>query len=233
MSEDLFAEIYGYEDVKQLFTLSIKSEKPIGILLCGVPASGKTLFLMSLMRLPKSKYYLGGQTSKAGLTEVLLKEKPDYLIIDESLIGENSILLLNRQLDKMASHDFDALLSLMETGKVVRCKMRLWAEEQLNTKVYGACNRLDRIPPELLSRFLVVEFKPYTPEEFINVSKHVLKVREGLTEEEADKIARLLVDSTRDVRDSVKAGRLLKSGASIEFIEKFFRRNSKQKTLTW
>jgi Holliday junction DNA helicase RuvB len=219
MSEDLFAEIYGYEDVKQLFTLSLKSEKPIHILLCGCPASGKTLFLMSLMRLPKSKYYLGGQTSKAGLTEVLLKEKPEIIILDE--------------IDKMASHDYDALLSLMETGKVVRCKMRAFSEEQLNTKVYGACNRLDRIPPELLSRFLVVEFKPYLPEEFINVSKHVLKVREGLTEEEADKIARLLVDSTRDVRDSVKAGRLLKSGASIEFIEKFFRRNSKQKTLTW
>jgi Holliday junction DNA helicase RuvB len=219
MSEDLFAEIYGYEDVKQLFALSLKSEKPIHILLCGCPASGKTLFLMSLMRLPKSKYYLGGQTSKAGLTEVLLKEKFEYLVLDE--------------LDKMASYDYDALLSLMETGKVVRCKMRAFSEEQLNTKVYGACNRLDRIPPELLSRFLVVEFKPYTPEEFINVSKHVLKVREGLTEEEADKIAKILVDSTRDVRDSVKAGRLLKSGASIEFIEKFFRRNSKQKTLTW
>jgi Holliday junction DNA helicase RuvB len=219
MSEDLFAEIYGYEDVKQLFALSLKSEKAIHILLCGCPASGKTLFLMSLMRLPKSKYYLGGQTSKAGLTEVLLKEKPEIIILDE--------------IDKMASHDYDALLSLMETGKVVRCKMRAFSEEQLNTKVYGACNRLDRIPPELLSRFLVVEFKPYTPEEFINVSKHVLKVREGLTEEEADKIAKILVDSTRDVRDSVKAGRLLKSGASIEFIEKFFRRNSKQKTLTW
>jgi len=89
------------------------------------------------------------------------------------------------------------------------------------------------IPPELLSRFLVVEFKQYSREEFIQVSRHVLKVREGLTEEEADEIARLLVDSTRDVRDSVKAGRLLKSGASIEFIEKFFKRNSKQKTLTW
>jgi Holliday junction DNA helicase RuvB len=219
MSEDLFAEIYGYEDVKQLFALSLKSERQIHILLCGCPASGKTLFLMSLMRLPKSKYYLGGQTSKAGLTEVLLKEKPEIIILDE--------------IDKMASHDYDALLSLMETGKVVRCKMRAFSEEQLNTKVYGACNRLDRIPPELLSRFLVVEFKPYTPEEFINVSKHVLKVREGLTEEEADKIAKILVDSTRDVRDSVKAGRLLKSGASIEFIEKFFKRNSKQKTLTW
>jgi len=87
MSEDMFKEIYGYEDVKQLFTLSLKSEKPIHILLCGCPASGKTLFLMSLMKLPNSRYYLGGQTSKAGLTEVLLKEKPSYLILDESLIG--------------------------------------------------------------------------------------------------------------------------------------------------
>ena len=55
--------------------------------------------------------------------------------------------------------------------------------------------------------------------------------REGLTEEEADAIAKLLMNSTRDVRDCIKAGRLLKSGASPKLIEKFFRRNNKQKTL--
>jgi Holliday junction DNA helicase RuvB len=215
--EDLFNEIYGCEDVKQLFQLSIRSVKPIHILLSGPPASGKTLFLMSLLKFPNSKYYLGGQTSKAGLTEILLREKPEYLIIDE--------------LDKMNCKDYDALLSLMETGRVVRCKMRLWAEEQLNTKVYGACNYVEEIPQELLSRFLVVEFKEYSREEFINVSKHVLKVREGLSDEEAEAVSDMLADLTRDVRDSVKAGRLLKAGAPMEMIRKLFRRGLSQKTL--
>jgi Holliday junction DNA helicase RuvB len=215
--EDLFSEIYGHEDVKQLFQFSIRSVKPIHILLSGPPASGKTLFLMSLLKFPNSKYYLGGQTSKAGLTEILLREKPEYLIIDE--------------LDKMNSKDYDALLSLMETGRVVRCKMKLWAEEQLNTKVYGACNYIEEIPQELLSRFLVVEFKEYSREEFINVSKHVLKVREGLSDEEAEAVSDMLADLTRDVRDSVKAGRLLKAGAPMEMIRKLFRRGLNQKTL--
>jgi len=228
--EDLFNEIYGHEDVKQLFQFSIRSVKPIHILLSGPPASGKTLFLMSLLKFPNSKYYLGGQTSKAGLTEILLREKPEYLIIDESLIGD-LMTLLNRQLDKMNSKDYDALLSLMETGRVVRCKMKLWAEEQLNTKVYGACNYVEEIPQELLSRFLVVEFKEYTREEFINVSKHVLKVREGLSDEEAEAVSNMLADLTRDVRDSVKAGRLLKAGAPMEMIRKLFRRGLNQKTL--
>ncbi|MEM2352319.1 MAG: ATP-binding protein [Thermoproteota archaeon] len=208
----LFDEVYGYDEVKELFNLSLKSEKPVHILLCGPPASGKTLFLMALENLPlKTKHYLGGQTSKAGLTEVLLKEKPDILILDE--------------LDKMSSKDYDVLLSLMETGRVVRCKYNLWSEDTLSTKVYGACNRTDRIPTELLSRFLIVEFKPYTPQEFIDVSKHVLKVREGLTDEEATKLSELLVSYTRDVRDAVKAARLLKSGANLEFIAKIFSKN--------
>jgi Holliday junction DNA helicase RuvB len=218
MEEDLFREIYGHEDVKQLFYISMKSEKPIHLLLNGPPSSGKTLFLMSLLKLPKSRYYLGGQTSKAGLTEILLKEKIEYLILDE--------------IDKMNGRDYDALLSLMETGRVVRCKFKMWDEGQLNTRVYAACNYVERIPLELLSRFLIIDFKPYTREEFIAVSKHVLKVREGLTEEEAETVANLLADRSRDVRDSIKAGRLLKAGAQLDMIKKIFnKKNQTQKTL--
>jgi len=219
MTDEIFSEVYGHDEVKELFRLSLKSEKPIHILLVGPPASGKTLFLMALERLPlKVKYYVGSNTSKAGLTEVLLREKPDVLLLDE--------------IEKMKGDDFSALLSLMETGRVVRCKYRLWNEEQLNTKVYGACNRTDRMPPELLSRFLVVEFKPYSREEFIQVARHVLIVREGLAEDEAELIADLLADSTRDVRDAVKAARLYRVGARIDLIKRFFRRRSShQRTL--
>lgn len=216
--EELFSEIYGYEEVKELFRLSLKSEKPIHVLLVGEPASGKTLFLMALERLPmKVKYYLGGQTSKAGLTEILLRDKPQVLLIDE--------------LDKMNGDDTTALLSLMETGRVVRCKYNLWAEEQLNTRVYGACNTTKGLLPELLSRFLVVEFKPYSRQEFIEVSKHVLKVREGLTDEEAETIASLLADHTHDVRDAVKLARLYKAGGDVHKLARLFFRKSNQKTL--
>jgi Holliday junction DNA helicase RuvB len=198
----------------------MKSEKPIHLLLNGPPSSGKTLFLMSLLKLPKSRYYLGGQTSKAGLTEILLKEKIEYLILDE--------------IDKMNGRDYDALLSLMETGRVVRCKFKMWDEGQLNTRVYAACNYVERIPLELLSRFLVIDFKPYTREEFIAVSKHVLKVREGLTEEEAETVANLLADRSRDVRDSIKAGRLLKAWSTTRHDQKNIQQekpNTKNTTL--
>jgi len=218
--DNLFSEIYGHEDVKELLTLSLKSKKPIHILMQGPPASGKTLFMLALERLPlKIKYYLGGQTSKAGLTEILLREKPDILLIDE--------------IDKMNGKDYDSLLSVMETGRVVRCKYHLWAEEQLNMKVYGACNTTDGIPQELLSRFLLIEFKPYSRQEFIDTSKHILKHREELTEQEAEMIAQLLADSTRDVRDAIKLARLYKAGGDpIKLAKLFFRKkNTTQKTL--
>ncbi|MBS7248389.1 MAG: AAA family ATPase [Candidatus Jordarchaeales archaeon] len=218
-ADELFSEIYGHEDVKELFALSLKSPKPIHILMQGPPASGKTLFMLALERLPlRVKYYLGGQTSKAGLTEILLREKPDILLIDE--------------IDKMNGRDYDSLLSVMETGRVVRCKYRLWAEEQLATKVYGACNTTNGIPEELLSRFLLVEFKPYSRQEFIDVSKHILRHREGLTEQEAETIARLLADTTRNVRDAIKLARLYRAGGDPEKLARtFFRKKNAQQTL--
>jgi hypothetical protein len=77
-----------------------------------------------------------------------------------------------------------------------------------------------------------VEFKPYSREEFLKVAVHVLKVREGLSEEEAGLIAGLLADSTRDVRDAVKAARLYRAGASTDLLKRFFAKgNSKGSSL--
>jgi Holliday junction DNA helicase RuvB len=120
--EEIFDEIYGYEDVKRLFHSSIEKGAPQNILLCSPPASGKTLLLKALSKLPDSKYCLGGLITKAGLMEVLTREKPKYLIIDE--------------LDNCKI--YDVLLSLKDI------------------KIYGACTNTDRIPPELLNRFLIV-----------------------------------------------------------------------------
>ena len=131
----------------------------------------------------------------------------------------------------MDRRDFDALLSVMETGKVVRCKARMFSERDLNLKVYGACNVLERMPPELLSRFLVVRFTEYTRDEFIKVSVNVLQVREGLKPEEAMLVTDLLSDHTRDVRDAVKLARLYMAGGDPERLASLFFHRSNQKTL--
>ena len=57
--QGLFDEIVGFEDVKTLFEMAIKAERPVHLLLCGPPSSGKSLFMSSLTKLERSYYAVG------------------------------------------------------------------------------------------------------------------------------------------------------------------------------
>ena len=55
----LFNYIIGYNDVKRLVMLALDSDEQSHILLSGPPASAKTMFLESLIKLKKS-YFVDG-----------------------------------------------------------------------------------------------------------------------------------------------------------------------------
>ena len=197
--EDLFSFIIGHEDVKELLLRAIKSEKPVHILLTGTPASAKSLFLEELMRLPKSKFILGSGLSKAGLYDIIFESQPRYLIIDE--------------IDKIDESDnLTCLLSLMERGIVVETKHRKHRSIQIVCSVFAGANKIDKLPPELLSRFLVLNFRQYTSDEFMEVAVHVLIRREGIPDQIALYIAQKCIQvlNTRDPRDPIKVARLLR-----------------------
>ena len=198
--EDLFQFIVGHKDIKELLWRAIHSEQPIHILLTGVPSSAKSLFLEELRRLPKSTFVLGSGLSKAGLYDILFDEQPKYLVIDE--------------IDKVDStENLTCLLSLMERGIVVERKHRKHRSIQLKTWVFAGANRLDKLPPELKSRFLILHFRPYTPEEFTEVVVHILTAREKIPKHLALYIAQKCLKElyTRDPRDAVKIARLAKT----------------------
>jgi Holliday junction DNA helicase RuvB len=197
--QDLFSIIVGHDDVKEVINRSLQSESPVHILLHGSIASAKTMFLEELARLPKSRFVVGSSLTKAGLIEVLFEDKPRFLIIDE--------------LDKIETEDnLAALLSLMERGIVTETKYRRHRSLTLKTTVFASANRLERIPAELLSRFLKLYFRDYTPQEFIEVTVDVLTKREKVSPQVAfhigEKVLREL--GSKDVRDCVKIARLLK-----------------------
>jgi len=203
--KDLFDVIVGYEDVKKLFKMSIEAEKPTHILLVGPPASSKTVFLLEINRLPNAFYLLGGSTTKVGLIDQLFALRPNYVLLDE--------------IDKMNPEDYTALLSLMETGIVKEVKHGKTREIILKTKVYAACNSLKNIPPELLSRFqFKLQFRPYTEEEFLKVSRNVLIKRENLSEDLAEYISRKVSKISRDVRDCIGIARLAKTKEDVDFL---------------
>jgi len=200
--DDLFKPIVGYDDVKELIKRSLQSDKPVHVLLVGLPGTAKTLFLLEIEKLPGAYRIIGSGATKVGLGEALLEVKPRYLIIDE--------------IDKMKREDLSILLSLMEEGRIKIDKHGVHIDEELKCWVFASANYLHKLPQELISRFLVLNFKEYSEDEFIKVAKNVLVMREGVDEELAEYIAKKVVKFSRDVRDAIKIARLSKTKEDVD-----------------
>jgi len=204
--EDLFSCIIGHDKIKRIVMMALKAEKPVHLLFVGPEASGKTLFLLELARLPGAKYYSGGgQITKAGLAEMLFDVKPRYLLIDE--------------LDEVKSTDLSILLSLMETGIVTRLKHKTDETIKLDTRVFAAMNPWDlkKLPRDFLDRFRKIQFREYTDEEFIEVVTKLLTTREGTDEELAEYIAmQLLKRGKKSVREAIGIARMCKTKEDVD-----------------
>ena len=209
-SEQLFDNIIGYNDVKRLFNLSFSSEKPVHMLLVGPPASAKTLFMLSCMKLERSYFTLGSHSTKSGMLDYLFQNRPRYLIIDE--------------IEHMPIRDQTALLSLMETGIIVETKFKKIRNTQLKTWIFATSNSTDRMLTPLLSRFMVLHFKQYKYETFQEVAVHLL-CREGISREIAVATAETVWSKmkSKDIRDCVKIGHLAKTKDDVNWIAETLR----------
>lgn len=212
---DLFRSIVDYEDVKSYFLSMIHSEKNMGAIMIGPPASAKSMFLLELSRLPKTRYITASSATKAGLSDILLEYEPNILLVDE--------------LDKANPRDYDTLLSLMENGIVQKNQHSLHIQKVLRTKVFAAANH-DTMPPEIHSRFIVLRFKQYTRSELIDIGQSILVERERVPSDLAHIIVDLVMQyfPTPDPRDFLKIARLRKGDRKedVEDVVKFVQRYS-------
>jgi Holliday junction DNA helicase RuvB len=216
--EDLFDVVVNHDDLKQLFMASLRAVRPVHILLVGPPATAKSVFLMELKRLPRSRYALGGTSSKAGIVDFVIQERPRYLLVDE--------------LDKMDMKDYAALLSLMETGEVVRLKRGMTDEIRVKIWVFAAVNRDDTLPHELRSRFQQCYLTEYSEQDFKKVVRTMLVKREDASEDVAANIADKVAEYSRDVRDAIRIARLYYSEGqhmSIDELVKLARRYQRKR----
>jgi DNA replicative helicase MCM subunit Mcm2 (Cdc46/Mcm family) len=197
--QGLFDDIVGFEDVKSLFGMVIKAEKPVHLLLCGPPSSGKSLFMNSLTRLDRSYYTVGSSSTKSGIFDYLFEYRPRYFIIDE--------------LEKMNRKDQTSLLNLMESGILSELKHRQQRTTQLKTWIFASCNGTDKLLSPLLTRFRDIHFKPYTEEEFVEIVVNILDREEGVDRN----IALLIADEvynrlkSSNIRECVRIARLAKN----------------------
>jgi MoxR-like ATPase len=200
--EGLFDDIIGFEDVKALFEMAIKAERPVHLLLCGPPSSGKSLFMSSLTRLERSYYAVGSSSTKSGIFDYLFEYRPRYFIIDE--------------LEKMNRKDQTSLLNLMESGILSELKHNQQRSTQLKTWVFASGNDTDKLLPPLLTRFRDIHFKPYTEEEFVEIVLNVLDREEGVDKDVALIIADGVFNKLRssNIRECVRIARLVKNDPS-------------------
>ncbi|KSV17247.1 ATPase AAA [Dehalococcoides mccartyi] len=201
--DDLFALIEGYDDIKDLVCQVLGADKPVHLLFTGVPSSAKTMFLMELAQIPSAVYILGSQATRAGIAETLFDLNPAILLVDE--------------IDRIGTRDIAILLSLAETGIVVETKHARRREIRLNTKIFAASNTLN-MPRELISRFMVLTFKPYLKEEFLKVACTILVSREQVDPDLALYIAQKVyqLSPSPDPRQVVRVARLAKSADEVD-----------------
>jgi len=196
LPDDLFEDIIGHDEIKELLRACLAAEKVVHVLLAGPPALAKTLFLWDIERVcgERAVWLVGSATSKAGLWDLMAEKQPKVLLIDE--------------LSTMGAADTAALLSIMEGGRLIRAKVGRELDTRTEVKVVAATNRLYGLSPELLSRFAVRKLEPYAHAEYLAVVKGVLVRREGIEPDLAEEIAQRLDGRTQDVRDSVRVARL-------------------------
>jgi len=200
-----FEDIVGYEHVKRLFRMALESESRTHILLRGPPALAKTMFLTALLQFLKNAYFVdGGNTTKAGMIDYLFENRPRYLLIDE--------------LDKSALNHQTLLLNLMENGIVSETKYAKTRQTEIETSVFATCNDTRKLSAALLSRFFVVQVEPYTYDEFYEITLCLLHDRAKF----APTIADAVWNTSKNIRDCIRIGKLAKSYEDAKFlIDKF------------
>jgi Holliday junction DNA helicase RuvB len=196
LPDDVFDDIIGHDDVKELLKAAILVEKPVHVLLAGPPALAKSLLLwdIELAAGDQAVWVVCSATSKAGLWDLVAEREPRILLIDE--------------LDKMNVADTAALLSLMEGGRLVRAKRGRQLDVTVPIKVVAATNQVAKLSPELNSRFAIWKLKPYDAAQYRTVVEGVLVRREYVHPELAEEIAKKLEGKSQDVRDAVRVARL-------------------------
>ena len=210
LPEDLFDVIEGYDDLKEFIKMSLMAEEPVHVLLVGAPGTAKSLFLMEIERLG-ARFITAGTSTKVGIRDIIYDELPRILIIDE--------------IDKIAdSKDLSAILTWMESGRIIITKHGLRDERQGKGWVFAAANRLKGLPPELLDRFQVFHIKPYTKEQFIRVVTGYLTKRKGVPEDLARHIAEKVQEYSVSVREAIRISRIAKTKDGVDKVIEIVRK---------
>src|SRR5919201_3358858 len=80
--DNIFNNIYGRDDIKQILLMPLTAEQPVHVLLTGEPGCGKTQFLENIKGYYKARAYftIGAHSTKSGMLDYLFDRRPRFLL---------------------------------------------------------------------------------------------------------------------------------------------------------
>ncbi|HJT86116.1 MAG TPA: ATP-binding protein [Nitrososphaeraceae archaeon] len=213
---EIFNDIVGYEDIKKLFIMAIRSVEPIHIALAGPPASAKTIFMRCLLSLPNSYFVDGSNMSKSGLIEYIFNNNIKYLLIDE--------------IDKIPPKDQTVFLNLMETEIVSETKYNKTRKIETKISIFATCNDITKIIYPIRSRFLSLTLKAYSYEEFHKIVSQLL-CKKNLNQKIIDEVVYAVWYNikSKNIRDCIKIAQMANSVDDILFLVKIYEKYNVKK----
>jgi len=205
-SKPLFDSIIGYDEHKEIIKRVLESDKPMHLLLLGRPGTAKTLFLLELTKIPNA-IYVTPYISYSGLFNYLNYEPP---------------LILIDQIDNLKYNDvYRLLIDLCEYGIITKTTANEVIAKVIKSKVIATANTTKRIPEALLSRFLVLQFKTYTDDEFIKISKQLLQSYDLPEDVKSYIIEKCL--NKKDIRNVLKLANICRNRDDVDKFMKIIR----------
>ncbi len=210
----VFSNIEGLDDIKEMMLRALESTERVHTLLTGPPASAKSLFMLQIENIMRSKVYFaeGASTTKAGIQKFIAENQDkEIIIIDE--------------IDKMSIKDQEGLLTMMERGNFTSTKVRNTKTVKANVAIFATSNSTDRLSKPLLSRFTLFEIPEYTYPEYEAISVRIIK---KLPQNTVIQIASSVWKSgSKDIRDVLKIGKLCNPADTEEDIIRLISINQK------
>jgi Holliday junction DNA helicase RuvB len=202
-----FSRIEGLDDIKEMLLRALESQERAHTLLIGPPACAKSLFMLEIEKLMRSKVYFaeGASTTKAGLQKFITENQhKEIIIIDE--------------IDKMPIKDQEGLLTMMERGNFTTTKVRNTKTVRTNVVIFATSNGTERLSKPLLSRFTVFEIPEYGYEEFESISvRTIKKLPQNIVIQIASSVWKA---GSRDIRDVIKIAKLCNPADGQEDIDR-------------